>query len=404
MPLTTLFLDMNSFYASVEQQERPELRGRPVGVAPVMADSSCCISASYEAKAFGIRTLTTVGDAKRLYPGVAIVQARPRLYVQYHERIIEAVDTVLPIEAVCSIDEMCCRLVGAERARERALELGRRVKQAIHTRIGPHVHCSVGIAPNRFLAKVATELQKPDGLVVIEQRDLPAVLFTLQLSDLPGIGKAMLARLHKKGIRTIEQLCAQTEPSMARIWNSVIGTRWHHWLRGHEPHEPPVHRRTIGHEHVLPPDLRHDDAARAVLMRLVLKAAMRLRHEGYWARRLAVKVRYLDGGAWRRYAALGWCADSAGMISAVAGLWEQRPRGTAPFVVGVTLDKLALAACAPLPLFPAEQRRLRASAAMDAVNQRFGRQTIYAGCAHAAVDEAPLRIAFTHVPDLDLEA
>src|ERR1700693_1845085 len=107
-----LFVDLNSYFASVEQQDRPELRGRPVGVVPMLADTTVLIAASYEAKAFGVRTGTNVGDAKRMCPGIELVEARHELYVEYHHKVVEAVESCLPVPAVCSIDEMACRLMG----------------------------------------------------------------------------------------------------------------------------------------------------------------------------------------------------------------------------------------------------------------------------------------------------
>src|ERR1017187_6716493 len=126
--LNWLFVDMNSYFASVEQDARPELRGHPVAIVPMMADSTCCIAASYEAKACGVKTGTIVAEAKRLCPGLVLVEARHELYVAYHHRIVEAVESCLPVTAVLSIDEMACRLRGRERPLVAALELGRRVK------------------------------------------------------------------------------------------------------------------------------------------------------------------------------------------------------------------------------------------------------------------------------------
>ncbi|KXK13248.1 MAG: Nucleotidyltransferase/DNA polymerase involved in DNA repair [Armatimonadetes bacterium OLB18] len=110
-----MYLDLNAYFASVEQQERPDLRGRPVAVVPMIADTTFVIAASYEAKRFGVSTGTRVGDAKRMCPGLVLTPARGRVYVQYHDRILEAVERILPIERVCSIDEMYFKLLGEER-------------------------------------------------------------------------------------------------------------------------------------------------------------------------------------------------------------------------------------------------------------------------------------------------
>jgi DNA polymerase-4 len=151
--LNWLFVDLNSYFASVEQDARPELRGCPIAVVPMMADTTVCIAASYEAKAHGVRTGTTVGDAKRMCPGLVLVEARHELYVEYHHRIVEAVESCLPVTAVLSIDEMACRLMGRERPLLAAMDLGRQVKARIRERVGPMLRSSVGLATNRYLAK-----------------------------------------------------------------------------------------------------------------------------------------------------------------------------------------------------------------------------------------------------------
>src|SRR5271165_3172454 len=199
-----LFVDLNSYFASVEQQDRPELRGKPVGVVPMLADTTCCIAASYEAKAYGVRTGTIVADAKRMCPGIILVEGRHELYTQYHHHIVEAVESCLPVTAVCSIDEMACRLMGRERPLLAALELGRKVKRTIRERAGDGMRSSVGLATSRYLAKVASDMEKPDGLVALPKDLLAEALPLLTLRDLPGIGAKTEKRLNERGISTME--------------------------------------------------------------------------------------------------------------------------------------------------------------------------------------------------------
>ena len=165
--LRWLFLDLNSYFASVEQELRPELRDRPMAVVPLLADTTCCIAASYEAKQYGVRTGTQVGEAKRLCPGIVLVEARHELYVDYHHRVVEAVESCLPVTSVMSIDEMACRLLGREQPLLAALELAREVKAAVRRKAGATLRCSVGLATNRYLSKVASDMEKPDGLVAL---------------------------------------------------------------------------------------------------------------------------------------------------------------------------------------------------------------------------------------------
>ncbi len=276
--LNWLFVDLNSYFASVEQEARPELRGRPVGVVPMMADTTCCIAASYEAKAFGVRTGTIVADAKRMCPEIVLVEGRHELYTEYHHRIVEAVESCVPVTAVCSIDEMACRLMGRERALRAALDLGIRVKQTIRERVGPMLRSSVGLATNRYLAKVASDMEKPDGLVALPLDILPEALRGLTLRDLPGIGARTEKRLNEKGIRTMDDLLALDCEQAGEIWGSVWGERLWHWLRGEDFEMAETeHQKSISHSHVLAPEMRTAEKAWAVAHKLLHKAAMRLR-------------------------------------------------------------------------------------------------------------------------------
>jgi DNA polymerase-4 len=178
--LRWLYVDFNSYFASVEQQLRPELRGKPIVVVPVETDSTCAIAASYEAKAFGVKTGTAIYEAKRLCPGLVCVLARHERYVEFHHGLIEEIERHILVTAVRSIDEVACRLMDNEIS-----EIAESIKSGIAKTIGPYMRCSIGIAPNRYLAKVGTELQKPDGLVVLRAEDLPQKLFSLKLRDQP---------------------------------------------------------------------------------------------------------------------------------------------------------------------------------------------------------------------------
>ena len=267
-----LFVDLNSYFASVEQQDRPELRGKPVGVVPMMADTTCCIAASYEAKAHGVKTGTIVGDAKRMCPNMIFVEGRHELYVDYHHRIIEAVETCLPVTAVMSIDEMACRLMGRERPLLAALELGRKVKATIRERVGPMLSSSVGLATSRYLAKVASDMEKPDGLVALTLDMLPDALRKLTLRDLPGIGVQTEKRLNEKGIHSMDDLLKLDCEQAGEMWGSVWGQRLWYWLRGEDfEMSETEHLKSISHSHVLAPEMRTPEKAWAVAHKLLHK-------------------------------------------------------------------------------------------------------------------------------------
>ncbi|MEM8865917.1 MAG: DNA polymerase, partial [Planctomycetota bacterium] len=366
-----LFLDMNAYFASVEQQRQPHLRGRPVAVVPTMTDRTCCIAVSYEARPFGVKTGVNVGLAKQLCPDLQLVEGRHEHYIETHHQILKAVESVLPIEKVCSIDEMVCPLAPPDRCPERAEQKGHAVKQAIFDQVGPHLRCSVGLAPNRFLAKVASNLQKPNGLSIITRAHLPYRLHSLKLTDLPGIGRNMQRRLANRGVTCTRQLCSLSKPAMRELWNSVLGEQWWHWLRGDEIGEKPTKRQTIGHSHVLAPALRTDDGARAVLVRLLHKAAARLRKEGYSARHLAVQVRYLgEAPRWSVRVPVGYTHDTPTLLRALITAWDARPPGGIPLQAGVTLLGLQRTSTLSMPLFAEDQQALQAAETMDDINKK----------------------------------
>ncbi|HWB60696.1 MAG TPA: hypothetical protein VG733_14470 [Chthoniobacteraceae bacterium] len=404
MPLRAIVVDFNSYFASCEQQLRPELRGKPVAVVPVNTDSTCCIAASYEAKRFGVKTGTGVGDAKQMCPGLIVVEGRPELYVELHERLVAVIEDCIHVERVMSIDEMGADLTGKLQDRGRAVELARKIKREISSKVGTELRCSIGIAPNHYLAKTASDMQKPDGLVVIEQEELPQILHRLELRDLCGIGRNMELRLHQHGIRTVEQLCAATKEELREAWGSIEGERMHQDLRGEIVYRPPERHSSIGHSHVLPPEERNEKDAFAVLNRLLQKAAMRLRKMGYYAGGMHVSVRHVRQSRWGDECRFTETQDTVELLHALRMLWERRPgKCPAPMKVGVVLSNLVEEANRT-PSFFEKNPRKQLNAGIDKINSLFGNNTIYFAGAHSARKSAPLRIAFSRVPDLKTEA
>jgi DNA polymerase-4 len=406
MSLRALYVDFNSYFASVEQQLRPELRGKPIGVLPVLAETTCCIAASYAAKAFGVKTGTRVSEARVLCPDIIFVEARPAVYVEFHHRLIAVVESCTHVEKILSIDEMVCMLTGSQQKRENALALADHIKRTIAEKVGHEIRSSIGIAPNTFLAKVASNMQKPDGCVVIEASDIPEKLYVLKIRDLNGIGKRMEERLVKHGIATMPALYAANRQQLRAAWGGVEGERMYDKLRGLEPPDAKHQRSSLGHSHVLPPELRTYRDAFSVLHRLLQKAAMRLRSHELHAGGVQLRVKFINQPTWETGSLCSPTDDTLQLIHILAQLWQGYPaaRRAAPYAVGVTLTHLAKSGARTLDLFEAKpQNRNKLDNALDLLNQRYGTNTVYFGGAHAALDHAPMRIAFTHIPDLEIE-
>ena len=411
MSLRSLFVDFNSYFASVEQHEDERLRGRPVGVVPVAAETTSLIAASYEAKAFGVSTGTLVRDARRLCPGIQIRVARPERYVYWHHRLIEAIDRAIPIARVGSIDEVACELVGRQRQRAVAEEIAAQVKREVALAApGSAIRCSIGVAPNDFLAKTASDMRKPDGLTVIEQAELPQALHGLALRDLCGIGQSMEARLHDAGIATVAQLTAADKHRLRHVWGGIEGERMWGLLRGAWLPVAATVRGSIGHSHVLGPELRNAVGARAVLKKLLVKAAMRMRREEMLGGALAVRIRFIGHELrWERDLAFDHTDDSRELLRLLNGMLDsgQRtrllpgPANAVPLSVSVTLLRLLPRTQSSGSLFAPTDDPRKVDALVDRINAKFGYNKVYFGSMQLALehDAAPMRIPFNRIPD-----
>ncbi|HEX2860999.1 MAG TPA: hypothetical protein VHN79_05145 [Lacunisphaera sp.] len=408
MPLRYLTIDFNSFFASVEQQERPELRGRPLAIVPVVAETTGCIAVSLEAKAAGLTRNARVAEARRICPELVIVEARPETYISYHRALVRVIVGHVPETKVQSIDEVTARL-HAFLDRAQAEKLARGIKADIARQVGPLLRSSIGIAPTWLLAKVASDMQKPDGLVVLDDGDLPARILHLEPGDIAGIGPNIQRRLAEHGISTMAQLYAANVHEFRGIWGGVRGEQIWRLLHGEDlPYFENEEGRSLGHGHVLPPDKRNHAAALAVLHRLLQKAAMRLRHSQWYAGALSVTVDYADNTHWAEELQLTETQDTLRLTHALNDLWRRRPGKfdrRKPVRIGVHLTRLIDTKLHTADLFEekTEQARGKLFAAVDHLNKVLGKNTVYLGGAHGATKDAPMRIAFTRIPEPEIE-
>lgn len=414
MDYRILFVDFNSYFASVEQQLQPHLRGKPVAVVPVVTNSTCAIAASYEAKAYGVKTGTNIGDARKMCPGLVCVPARHEAYVYFHQKIVKEVNRHLPILSVDSIDEMSCELYGRYREESGALEMAERIRQAIRDRVGEYLGCSIGISTNRFLAKVASDMKKPNGVTVIHPRDLPGRFEGMHLRDLPGIGQNMERRLAAKGLTSIEQLW-HCEPKQAlALWGGIEGERFWRALHGEVVERGETTRRMVTHSHVLGPEERPVQRAEQVGRRLLLKAASRMRRLGYRASHLDLSVRVEKGPRLADSVRFRPLSDSFGLLKVFGRLWK-KVVGDKPW----RLKKVSLALHGLEPmelgrqlwLFPGDEevegvsvlereRRENLSEVLDRITARFGRQSLTIGLtARDGGSFTGTKIAFTRIPE-----
>jgi DNA polymerase-4 len=411
-----LYVDFNSYFASVEQQLDPRLRGKPVAVIPVETEYTSAIAASYEAKAFGIRTGTPVHEARKMCPDLICVLGQHNHYVEFHERILDEIDRHIPVTKVCSIDEMACRLMKNEMSQGRVTEIAKAIKSGIAQNIGEYVRCSIGAAPSKYLAKVATDMQKPDGLTILTPADIPGRLQELKLRDLPGIGHNMEKRINQAGIHDITGLLKLQPKHMRAVWGSIWGEKMWYYLRGYDLPDEETERNSVGHSHVLSPEMRPPAQAYNIARRLTMKATARLRRMGYYAGAFSLSMRIENGPRIGLEARCEHSQDSFTFLHLLEELWREiikESRGARIKKVSVTLHALKeeknlqvqpdlFSVLKELKKDKQNVRNDKISAAMDSLNQKFGKDTVLLGMtAQQGKTISGTKIAFTRIPDME---
>lgn len=407
--VSTLFFDMNSFYASVAQAEEPALMGRPVGVLTTNAPNAACIAASIDAKRRGVGMGTRQDEARQLCPGIVFRAVKHDVCVAYHHAILRAVETVLPVHRIWSIDECSCLLTGSDQDLPRALALGRALQAAVLQQVSPALRCSVGLGPTRLLAKIAAGLEKPGGLHWLLPAVLPDKIAHMALDDLPGISWRMKARLEAAGIMDVPSLY-HLDPRRARgIWGNVAGERFLRELRGETVIWPETRRGMIGHGQVLTDANKTPEGARLVARRLLVKAAARLRREGFFARSLSVGVKCAQAGRQGSDGQIKATQDTFALLASFERYWAQL-KVQRPKAVHVTLGGLIRPEAMTGDLFdppafdlsaPARQGADQAKLCqvIDGLNQRFGQDTVRFG--QLPLHRVPYtgaKIAFGRIP------
>jgi DNA polymerase-4 len=350
LPLNTespqiLHIDLNSCFAMVEQQARPLLRGRPVGVTNRKTTNACVVAASYEAKARGVKVGMTFRDARELAPDLILVETDPPKYHFVYQKLVGIMRSYSPDIAMKSIDEGIINFATTRQAvNKRPLkEIGYEIKRRLSDEVGSWIKCNIGIAPNRFLAKTAASLHKPDGLDVIDHRNLRSVLADLELTDLTGIASRNEARLNAYGIYTpLQFLDAQPQVLRKQVFKSVCGEDWYRRLRGYEVDDYHSSTRTVGRQYVLDyQSANSEDMLRSRLAYLAETTAMKLRYNELAARGVSVFVGFSTGDYWyQRKMFKSTFFSNAEVVRRAILLFNQRPRYDRPSVIGVSCYKL----------------------------------------------------------------
>ena len=367
---TILHADVDSFYASVEQRDDPRLRGRPVIVG-----AGVVLAASYEAKSYGVRTAMGGATARRLCPGAVVVRPRMEAYVEASKALYRVFEDATPLVEGLSIDEAFLDVRGMRRIAGTPTAMAVRLRRAVHERVGLPI--TVGVARTKFLAKVASGVAKPDGLLVVPPARELAFLHALPVERLWGVGAVTADRLHQVGITTVGEIAGLTEGTLVSILGRAAGRHIHalSWNRDPRPVKPRVRRRSIGAQRALGRSRKSADDIDAVLVGLVDRVTRRMRRAGRVGRTVILRLRFDDFSRATRSSTLQHAtAETRTILDTARGLLA-----TAMQMIecdGLTLVGVAVANLEndlPMQLsLPFDRESATLDAVLDEIRERYG--------------------------------
>lgn len=400
-----MHIDLNSCFAIIEQQANPLIRHKPVAVAAYSTPRGAVIASSYEAKAKGIKLMVNVREAKLLCPEVIILTPDPEKYFDAHRRfkkvLLNYTDEITPK----SVDEFVINFKGS-RAMQSGLDLaevGMRIKADIKRELGEYVTVNIGISTNRFLAKVAAGLNKPDGLDIITGENLRETFTQLDLIDLPGINRRFQARLNLAGIYTpLDFLNAPMYKLKHEVFQSIVGYYWYLRLRGHEVDSVDFGRKSFGHQYALGDKTTDKQKLSRLLMKLCEKTGRRLRGQDYVAHGVNLWLTFEN----REYWSKSQKTHSRVYSTQDIYLHAQRMLNSVNIparVTNMSVSVFNLKPGSPAQLGLFDDSRLDTSSlakAADMVNDRYGEFTLVPAIMANMQDLILKRVAFGNVRDL----
>ena len=398
-----MHIDLNSCFAIIEQQANPLIRGKPVGVAAYDTHTGMILAASYEAKRQGVKIMS-VREARLLCPDIVIMMPDPAKYRDAHRRFREVLLNYVSEVTPKSIDEFVIDFQGsrAVQAGRSLVDVGYEIKEKIKESLGEYVTVNIGIAPNRFLAKVAAGLHKPDGLDVISGENLLNTLKGIELVDLPGINVRYEARLNVAGIYTPMQfLAAKAEYLQKQVFRSRVGVDWYLRLRGWEVDDVLWGRKNFGQQYALGDKTTDEQKLSKLLMKLCEKTGRRLRQAGYSATGVHLWLAFANREYWHRG------KDTKSEMYATQDIYLQAQKLLNQVHIPAKVTNMGVSVynlhpCDPeqLELFAGTRLAKKSLAqAADAVNDKYGEFTVVPALM-ANMDNLVLdRIAFGSVKD-----
>jgi DNA polymerase IV len=382
---TILHADMDAFYASVEQRDRPELRGKPVIVSGG-GNRAVVLTASYEARPFGVHSAMPAGEARRLCPKGIFVAPRMRLYAEEARRIRHVFGEFTPLVEPLSLDEAFLDITASLRLFGGAREIGRKLR--LRVREDTDLAVSVGIGPTKMIAKIAGGLCKPDGLLEVLPDEVESFLRPLPVSQLWGVGPKTQETLLRLGLHTVGAIADREPDSLERRLGNLGPALWRmaHGLDERSV-EPDRQRKSYGEEETFETDLSDGPAVRAMIAEHAEAVARRLRADGCAGRAVTLKLklhRRIGPGKYplltRRTTLATPTDDGKTIADAALALWDAAKSGIKIRLIGVSVSGIEPAAAEQLTLFAEGPRRQRAlNQALDALASRFGSDAVKRG-------------------------
>lgn len=393
-----MHIDLNSAFATTEQQSQPHLRGRPIGVTNRLSKYCCVIACSYEAKALGIKVGMNYQEAKAICPDFLMIQSDPPKYHFVYKKLVAIMQDYSPNIEMKSIDEGIIDFHGTREAiNNRPLdEIGYEIKARLQKDVGSWMRCNVGIAPNRFLAKLAAGLHKPDGLDVISDKNLLSVYQSIKLTDLPGIAEHYEARLNAAGIFTNMQFIeASANMLHTQVFHSVNGEHWFNRLRGYEVDDVPTKLGVVGRQFVMDKNTADEKIILPRMHYLCQTTGMKLRYNNVDARGIAVWARFQNGETFflRKMFKSTFYSDQEVYRRALL-LFNQRPRHLIVAQIGVTCYGLTPSNRSQLGLLEHINKEDWLTTAVDEINEKYGAFTISYGDAKQGGEIVKQKIPF----------
>ncbi|MGI8874437.1 MAG: DNA polymerase IV [Egibacteraceae bacterium] len=387
-PEPILHVDMDAFYAAVESRDDPALAGVPVLVGGA-GGRGVVASASYEARDYGIRSAMPMARARRLCPHAVVRPPRFDAYRQVSAQLLDLFRSVTPLVEPLSLDEAFLDVGGAVRLLGEPAQIGSHLRARIHAELG--LRASVGVAPNKFLAKLCSGKAKPDGQLHLRAAEVDAYLLRLSVRDLWGVGEQTAAALDRFGLRTVADVRAVTETSLARIVGDAAAGQIHRLSRGQDarpvsPYEP---AKGMSAEETFDRDIADPDLLRTEVLRLAEKVARRLRRGDVAARTVSLRLRYADFTTISRSRTLAVPTDQATAVhrEVTALLDALRLKGAGVRLIGVRASNLVPSGAARQLDLLGDDRWSRLERAADVARTWFGEAALTRGA--LLDDDAP---------------